>query len=225
MPSRQPRAALFDFDGVIVDSEPMHQRGLSNAVESMGMRFGDREINGKWGGRYIGLDDRACFALICAQNGREFTPAFFEELSQRKRDAVQAAFDQGLLRPFPGVLELVRQAAARVPVAICSGARMHEIEPLVRHFGITEILGTIVSADDVPVAKPDPAGYLLTCQRLGVSPADAVTIEDSPRGIAAAKAAGVRVIAVCHSFGKEHLGQADQIVEHVGLLTWESLAE
>lgn len=219
-----PAAVIFDFDGVIVDSEPMHQTGLKAAVEAMGMRFGDREVDGRWGGTYVGMDDRACFRRICAENNREFTDAFFEELSERKRAAVQAAFDQGLLRPFPGVLELLREAAQHVSVAICSGARRHEIEPLVRHFEIESFLRTIVSADDVKIAKPDPEGYRLTCTRLGVLPSQAVTIEDSPKGIAAAKDAGVRVIGVCHSFARERIAEADLVVEHVREITWESLA-
>ncbi len=220
-----PRAVLFDFDGVIVDSEPMHQKGLAAAVQSMGMRFGDREVDGKWGGTYVGMDDRACFRQICAENGRPFTDEFFEELSARKRDAVQQAFDRGELRPFPGVLELMRACAQRVPIAICSGARRHEIEPLVRHFEIQDIVRTIVSADDVRIAKPDPEGYRLTCARLGVTPAQTMTIEDSPKGIAAARGAGVRVVGVCHSFPAQRLGEADRIVEHVREITAAWIAE
>ncbi len=217
------QAVLFDFDGVIVDSEPMHQTGLKAAVEAMGMTFGDREVDGKWGGTYVGLDDRACFRQICRENNREFTPELFEELSARKRDAVQIAFDQGLLRPFPGVIELMHACARRVPIAICSGARRHEIEPLVAHFGVGSIVRTIVSADEVRVAKPDPEGYRLTCERLGVAPGVAVTIEDSPRGIRAARDAGVRVIGVCHSFPPERLSEADMIIGHVRDITWEQL--
>lgn len=216
-------AVIFDFDGVIVDSEPMHQRGLKSAVESLGMSFGDDEVNGVWGGKYIGLDDRACFRLICEHNGRPFTPEFFEQLSALKRAAVQQAFDDGELRPFPGVLDLVRAVAARVPTAICSGARRHEIEPLVRHFGIADVLSTIVSADDVRIAKPDPEGYRLTCQRLKVPPGDAVAIEDSHRGIAAGKAAGLRVIAVGHTFDRRILIEADAFVPKVEDITLEQL--
>lgn len=216
-------AVIFDFDGVIVDSEPMHQRGLKAAVESLGMSFDDEEVDGVWGGRYIGLDDRACFRMICEHNQRPFTPEVFEELSALKRTAVQQAFDDGELRPFPGVLELVRSVAARVPIAICSGARRHEIEPLVRRFGIAELLKTIVSADDVRIAKPDPEGYRLTCQRLEVRPHEAVAIEDSHRGITAGKAAGLRVIAVGHTFDRETLGEADEFIPKVADITLEML--
>jgi beta-phosphoglucomutase len=217
------KAIIFDFDGVIVDSEPMHQTGLKAAVESLGMSFGDAPVNGVWSGRYIGLDDRACFRMICEENNRPFTTDFFEHLSALKRNAVQHAFNDGLLNPFPGVLDLIRAAASAVPIAICSGARRHEIEPLVERFNVRHLFQTIVSADEVRIAKPDPEGYRKACEILNVAPHEAVTIEDSPRGIAAAKAAGVRVIAVGHSFKQERLTQADEFIKAVGDLKLEHL--
>jgi beta-phosphoglucomutase-like phosphatase (HAD superfamily) len=130
-----------------------------------------------------------------------------------RRDSIWR--EQGLAAAIP--------AASAVPIAICSGARRHEIEPLVDRFNVRHHFQTIVSADDVRIAKPDPEGYRKACEILSVAPHEAVTIEDSPRGIAAAKAAGVRVIAVGHSFKQDRLSEADEFIKAVGDLKLEHL--
>ena len=109
----------------------------------------------------------------------------------------------------------MRYAAARVPVAVVSGAFRAEIEPVVEAAGIATELTAIVSADDVEHGKPHPAGYLLALERLGVDAAEAVAFEDTEAGVASAKAAGLRCLAVRGTLPDERLAAADELVDRI----------
>lgn len=216
-PTHSPiRAVIFDFDGVLVDTEPLHERALRETVATVGMCFD----HAQYLSRYVGLDDRDTFRAIARDHERAIAENEIARLVDAKWRIMNAIIDAGEVRPFPGSLELVREAAAAVGagrlkgVGICSGATRREIDMIV-----TRLLGqapgapgspfqTLVAADDVKVAKPDPAGYLLTASRLRVDPRECVAIEDTPRGIAAARAAGMHVIGVAHTFDRATLREA-----------------
>lgn len=201
---------VFDFDGVLVDSEPAHGRGLAVAAASLGMDI--HESDPRW---YVGLGDRECFQRIAAGNARTLGDEDLAVLTRRKAEAFSAASLDGCIRPYPGAVELVRAAAAAGPIGLCSGSHARDIRPLLASLGIAESFRTLVTADDVARNKPHPDGYLLAAERLGVRPDSCITIEDSPAGIAAALAAGYRVVAVCHSFPREKLGRAHHICETI----------
>lgn len=218
------RAIVFDFDGVIVDSEPMHEGALLEAARSLGMSFThERYVHG-----YLGFDDRDTWRAIAKDNGRTLSEADTARLNELKWIAVQRAMERGEPRAFPGSVELIRAAAARGPVGLCSGARRHEIEPILRRLDVLACFRTIVTADDVAVAKPDPAGYRLTAARLGCtadrSPGAApVAIEDTLKGVKAARAAGYRVVAVRHSLPEAVFDEADLVVNSTAALSVEDL--
>ena len=121
------------------------------------------------------------------------------------------------------VREAVRFAAARVPVAIVSGAFRAEIEPVVAAAGIAGELSMIVTADDVEHGKPHPEGYLLAVDGLGVDPARTVAFEDTEAGVSSAKGAGLRCLAVRGTLPDERLGRADELIDAIDVALVERL--
>jgi HAD superfamily hydrolase (TIGR01509 family) len=120
---------------------------------------------------------------------------------------------------YPGVVELVRSIAGRLPLALCSGALPSDIDPILKQLGITGLFDVIVTAADVQASKPDPESYALAVARLkSVYPYKEITseiclaIEDTPAGITSARRAGLKVLAVTNSYHEEELTSADRIV-------------
>lgn len=189
------RAVIFDFDGVIVDSEPMHERAIHAAFAAEGFPAEWPEWR-----RYMGLGDREAFKLILEDNGHPpMTPPVFDRLRVAKSRQIESLISAGYAKPFPGSVELVRAAASAYPTAVCSGSRPHEVRPILLALGVEGLLRAIVTADDVARTKPDPAPYLLAAERLGVPPRDCLAIEDTPVGVRAAVAAGCAVLGLEHT--------------------------
>ena len=215
-----PAAAIvFDFDGVIVDSEPAHARSIEAALAAIGLAFPRRDDYA----RYIGRGDREVIAEVAGEQGRVIRPAEMERLVGLKSAAFLDLARSGFIRPCGGAAALLRSAAAVGPVAVCSGSERAVVHPVLEALGLLPLLRAVVTANDVPKPKPDPAGYLLAAQRLGSAPAGCVAIEDSPTGIRAARAAGYRVVAVCHSFPRERLTEAHCIHPSIDGLTLADL--
>jgi beta-phosphoglucomutase len=195
--SHSPQAVIFDFDGVIVDSEPAHYRAFQAVLEPRGLGYGwDRYV-----AHYIGFDDRDGFREAYRQGGRELDEAELEELIKAKHAAFEAEMAAGL-DPIAGAVDCVRRLAAALPLAVCSGALRREIAPTLERLGIADAFRTVVSADDVAHSKPDPASYRLAVAQLGgalgreLEPAACIAIEDTPTGVASARGAGLRVIGL-----------------------------
>lgn len=213
-------ALILDFDGVIADSEPVHERAIAEAALALGVRL----THGDYMTRVIGLDDRDTFRVLARMAGRELAPHELALVVRAKQERVLAMVDSGEVRLFGATIALVREAhAAGIRVAICSGAARVEIERILEREGLRELFRGLVTADDVAHAKPDPAGYRLAAERLGVHPERCVAIEDTPRGIRAAMAAGLKVVGVCHSLAAEELGEADLVVRSSEELSLEML--
>ncbi len=193
------RAIVFDFDGVIVDSEPVHEEATRRAVRAIGMDFSHE----KYVEEYIGFDDRDLLLAIARDHGRELAVGELAELRRAKEGIVQSMLREGMAPAWPGSVELVRRSAEAGPIAVCSGALRAEIEPVLDRLSIRGLFRVIVSADDVSKSKPHPACYELTARRLGLAAASCVAVEDTPTGATAARDAGLRVVGVCHAFGPE----------------------
>lgn len=209
------RAIIFDFDGIIVDSEPAHCRAIGAALATIGLDFPHRDNFA----RYIGRGDRECLAEIAAEQSRPLSSADMEHLMRAKAAAFLEAAAAGDIRPYPGSVELIRAAAERAPVAVCSGSIREVIEPVLELLGLTGTLATLVTATDVARNKPDPAPYLLTASRLGLDPAACAAVEDSPTGIRSALGAGCRVHGICHSFPADRLSAAHHTHARIADLT------
>jgi beta-phosphoglucomutase len=213
----RPDALILDFDGVVIDSEPLHARALRHAADLLGYTL-PPSGPASW---YVGLADRDAFKKICELSNREPTSAAFAELSQHKWDFARRAIGAGEIDLYPGTVALAHAAhAAGTPVAICSGARRREIEHIIAVKGLAPLIRLIVSADDVTNTKPSPEPYSKTAQSLGFAPERCLTLEDSDVGVASATAAGIFTIAVGHTLPRERLTAADLYVENSRQLQW-----
>jgi beta-phosphoglucomutase len=207
-------ALIFDFDGVVVDSEPVHFRAFREVLGRRGIGLTSEQYYSL----YLGFDDHDCFGAVLRANGRAVEESLIAAMMAEKTAMVQQAFGRSI-KPLPGAVELMRAArAAGVPLAICSGALRQEILLAAKTVGALELVKLIVSAEDVAHGKPDPEGYVMAIRQLGealgrpIDPARTWVVEDSPAGIDAAKAAGCRVLAVTNSYNADALTRADRIV-------------
>ena len=205
------RAVVFDFDGVLVDSEPLHFRALRGCLLDEGITIDEDEYYA----RYAAYDDRTAIRLALEQHGTPFDGSRVDRVARRK----SALFDELLpgIPFFPGARELVRGLAREVPLAIASGALRSEIERILATGGLRESFRAVVGAEDVERTKPDPLPYasavaLLARDCPGLRPEDCVAFEDTMAGIASARAAGLKVIGVTNTYPAEKLGAAHRVV-------------
>lgn len=208
------KAIIFDCDGVIADSEPLHFAAMRQVLAEEGIALTE-EIYTR---EYLALDDRGCYTKAFRDHGRSLTDDHLRELIARKADRLEPVMSAGL-RIFPGVAEFIRAAAAKYPLAVASGALRHEIEMILRHAGVRDCFAAVVSAEDVTRGKPDPESFQKACAALGalrdggVAADECLVIEDSLHGVAAGKFAGMAVLAVTNSYPREQLRAADAVIE------------
>ena len=207
------RAIVFDFDGVIADSEPLHLQAFRDVLAEERIVLSERAYYD----RYLGFDDIGAFAAILRDNGAAAGRARVEDLVARKAVRLEILERDGSVL-FPGAADAVRRACAVVPVAIASGARREEIRRVLAREGLADCFTAIVSTEDTPVSKPAPEPYLhaLTLLRAAgdaaLSPRDCVAIEDSRWGLQSARAAGMRTVAVTNSYAHAVLADAADLV-------------
>jgi beta-phosphoglucomutase-like phosphatase (HAD superfamily) len=223
MPSA-PRALIFDFDGVLADSEPLHLAAFQRALAPEGIAL----TRADYYATYLGYDDRDAIAVALRRHGQPDDGVRVRALMARKAEHFLALVATGVPL-FPGAAALVREAAAHVPLAIGSGALRGEIELILDGAGLRGCFATIVSAEDVAHGKPAPDTYLRACAALdtmapGLRPAECTVVEDSPDGVEAARRAGMRCLAVCHSASAARLQAADLVVDRLEEVTWSRLA-
>ncbi len=196
------------MDGVIVDSEPRHERAFYDVLgelgygENHGLRFAD----------YIGRRDQELWIDFVAKHQ---PPHSLEELLALKRQRVVEILrrDQPL---FGGLPELVEKLAARVPLALASGSERLIVEEVLNLGGLRRHFRVTVSGSDITKGKPDPQIFLQTAALLGLAPEDCWVIEDSKPGVAAALAANMRVIAITNTHPAEELRAATVVVRGYG---------
>ena len=206
----QVEAVIFDFDGVIVDTEPLHYAAFQRTLEPLGLHFTWQE----YVETYIGFDDRDAFRHAFSAQGMPLTRETLHHLISQKAAVFNEVISSGVAA-YPGVVQLIhRLHADKTPLAICSGALRSDIDPILAMLGISEYFDIIVTADDVAASKPDPECYELAFQKLAsshnhsFSKETTIAIEDTPAGIAAAKATGLLVCAVTNSYTADRLTQA-----------------
>jgi len=211
----QAEAVIFDFDGVIVDTEPLHYAAFQRLLEPMDLGFSwDEYVE-----TYMGFDDRDAFLEAFQSRGRELAVGELQRLIDRKAQIFQEIIRAGIT-PYPGVVELIRLIRGRsLPLAISSGALRSDITPILDTLGIADCFDIIVTAEDVAKSKPDPECYRLAhtllnkARSLSITADRVMAIEDTPAGISAAKCAGLQVVAVTNSYPADHLTGADCIVD------------
>jgi beta-phosphoglucomutase len=214
------QAIIFDFDGVIANSEPLHLRAFQLALAEEGISLTPSEYYS----RYLGFDDVGAFAAIARDRGTPMTDRRMTALVARKA-AIMQEMMHGDSVLFPGARDFVTGAAAHMPIAIASGALRHEIEEIIAGAGVKDLFSVIVAAGDTPEGKPSPAPYLLAFRRLceaagrELDSRRCVAIEDSRWGLDSARGAGLRCVGVTTSYPAHELPGAELVVSGLHTLT------
>ncbi|MCY0875005.1 MAG: HAD family hydrolase [Firmicutes bacterium] len=187
--TRKYKAAIFDFDGLIIDTEsPWFE-----IYQEIYARFGQSLTADQWSA-YVGTHDpnHDWYTALAPHIGQGISRAAL----RAEADALhKARMEKADLRP--GVLDYLEAAQELgLSIGLASSSTASWVLPFLDRHGLRERFQTICTADDVLRVKPDPALYMLACQRLGVAPSDAIAFEDSPNGAKAAKTAGLACVVV-----------------------------
>jgi beta-phosphoglucomutase len=224
---------IFDFDGVIADTELLHLRAYNRTLAAHAAEIGGPlEIStGEYFGRYIVFGDREALEHMLIQHGRPSDTALVQKLAAAKHALFEKTLD-GSADPLPGVRDLLAWLEERnVPRAICSGARRTEIETMLDSFQIRHHFDVVITIEDVRRGKPDPEGYNLAFERLNLEydgeldKEFSLVIEDTPGGCSAARAAGLRTLGVATSTPLSELQKhATFVVRSLEMGNWGELA-
>ena len=217
---------IFDFDGVLADSEPLHLRAYQEVLAPRGITLSTADYYD----RYLGFDDVGVFRAVARDQGGELSEETLGRLIRVKGERFDTLVAQGEAL-FPGAADCVRRVAGEVPAAIASGALGPEIEALLSTAGLRDHFKAIVASGDTPRSKPAPDPYLRAVELLrpfvgatGRDPAACfVAIEDSRWGIASALAAGLRCVGVAQTYPAEELRDAHAIVPTIGDVQLDTL--
>lgn len=221
------RAILFDFDGVLADTEPVHLMMFQKILKEEGLSLTREDYYEK----YLGLDDRACFGRVFRDQGRALAEEDKDGFVRRKHAAL-LEFIRGRSLLRPGAKEFVCEAAEKYYLAVVSGALRGEITTILEGAGILEKMQVIVGADDTTEGKPSPEGFLKAIRLLNrdfVPPAEiliaqeCLAIEDSPWGIEAAHLAGARCVAILSSYPADKVKRADLTVPDLKVISWKAV--
>jgi HAD superfamily hydrolase (TIGR01509 family) len=203
-PAKSYRSVIFDMDGVIVDSEPHHKRAFYDVVREIGFK----DLGGLRFEDYVGRSDFELWVDFVARHKPTQT---MEELLAMKRRRVMEVMQE--VQPFfKGLPELVEKLAGHSPLAVASGSEHPVIETVLSLRGLRRFFCVVVSGSDVKRGKPAPDIFLRTAELLQVEPAECWVIEDSKPGVAAALAAGMRVLAITNTHSAAELRQATRVV-------------
>ncbi len=205
------RAVIFDLDGLIVDSEPLHQESFNRLLARHGIayRIGEEE----YGKVFVGVPVRENFEWLIENRGLQISVE--QAIVEREAAFLELISNPRNIVVMPGARALIQALTARgIPIALATGASRAEAETMLRGIGITNHFRAVVTGSDAARGKPAPDIYLRALERLELRGEECLALEDSASGIAAAKAAGLRVIAVPNRFTRhQDLSRADKRVE------------
>jgi HAD superfamily hydrolase (TIGR01509 family) len=203
------RALIFDFNGVLADDDPIHMDAFRQVAAEEGLSF----THDEYLDTYLPLNDWDCFKTLFHAYSRALTPETLDELIKRKSVYYfRTIAEKAVL--FEHAADAVKAAAAKYRLAIASGARRDEIVHIIRHGGIEDCFEAIVAAEDVKLGKPHPEPFSRAHEKLkekdpSLKIAECVAIEDSIGGIQSAHGAGMRCLAIAHSYGPPRLKTAE----------------
>ena len=210
------QAIVFDFDGVLADSEPLHLRVYQELLEPHGIHLDQATYCAK----YLGFDDEGVFRQVAIDYKLLLGDEEIEMLIAEKARRFGALVSAGNVL-YPGAAACAGRLGAVWPLGIASGALRAEIELMLRGAALLDAFRFIVSSGDTEHTKPAPDPYLRAAELHGVPAAACVAIEDSHWGLQSARAAGMRTIAVTHTYPRETLTEADAIVDSLDEMTVE----
>lgn len=199
------KAVLFDFNGVIINDEPLHQKLIDDLLIEENLR----PKPGEFWEVCIGRSDRACLSELLGRRGRVVTEPYLDGLIARKSQAYQRQIATIEKLPiYPGLDDFIFQLrAAHIKMGVVSGAMRAEIDTVLERANLASHFSVIVAGDEITTSKPDPTGYLLSIERMNqqyldlhLKPHECLAIEDTFAGIAAAKQAGMQVVGIANTY-------------------------
>ena len=219
------KAVIFDFDGVITDSEILHFRSFNQVLAPFDINISKADYYKS----FLGLSDFDVFDKLIGEGALGVNCPTTIHLTEKKNKIFnELAKQEGSI--IPGVRDfLLKLQQNKIPMAICSGALMVEIQLILEDANLADIFETIVSAEQVKKGKPHPEGFQKALMRLNqklntsIQPGDCVVIEDAHWGLDAARAAGMHTVAITNSYGRHALSQAEKIIDHLDELSVDDL--
>jgi HAD superfamily hydrolase (TIGR01509 family) len=225
------KAVLFDFNGVIIKDEAIHQQLIEEILIEENLRPSSQEYREIC----LGRSDRVCLAELLKRRGRVVTESYLTHLVTRKAEAYERKLETLEKLPiYPGLEDLIfKIRVAQLPIGVVSGALRCEVELVLNRAQLAQHFTVIVAGDDITVSKPEPDGYLLAVERLNqqypdlkVQASDCLAIEDTPAGIKAAKRAGMQVVGVANTYPFHMLQrQASWTVDYLNDLELDRVQE
>jgi beta-phosphoglucomutase-like phosphatase (HAD superfamily) len=212
-------AVVFDFDGVLANSEPLHLQAYQTVLGQAGVTLGREEYYQ----HYLGFDDVTAFRTVSERRGLAWNAREISEIVARKGvifDEILASTDV----VFPGAVACVERLAATLPLGIASGALRHEIEAILRRSGLDRHFRFIVAAGETARGKPAPDPYRRAARLHERPPEQCVAVEDSRWGIESAKDAGLLCVGITTSYTARDLPGADAIIGSLDEFTVDLLA-
>lgn len=216
------RAILFDFNGVLVDDEPVHLQLVGRVLQEEGLEFDTVDYRAE----YVGLSDQECFAAYLERSHEASSPLRVQRLVARKARYYQEVMHRRGYPFFPGAIELVEEAyEAGVALGLVSGARREEVDEALAQAALSSRFKVVVTTEDVDRGKPHPEGYRLGLEQLNtlpplpqrlIHPHEVLAIEDTPRGLRAALSAGLVTLGLAQTFSRAEMVDADFVVEGLG---------
>lgn len=215
------QAIVFDFDGVIADSERLHLKSYQDILAPEGLTISHEDYYAK----YLGYDDVGVFKAVGKDQGVPMDEGRVRTLIERKSERYEALAAAGEML-YPGAADFIRSAAAVVPIAVASGALTHEIVHVLERAGLRSLFAVVVGADQTERSKPNPEPYLTAFARLrersglDLVPWRSVAIEDSKWGLVSARGADLRCVAVTNTYTAAELrADAELVVPGLHALT------
>jgi HAD superfamily hydrolase (TIGR01509 family) len=210
------RAVIFDFNGILVNDEPIHLEMFRKVLKDEGISITNKDYYD----RYLGMDDRGCFKAVFQDHGRKLYQSDLEKMIRRKAAYYRESMHKKI-SVFPGVGKLLLELSSSYPLAIASGALRSEIEAILESTDLRKHFQVIVSTEDVTEGKPNPEIFIkalsLLNQRKSVGqpirPSQCLVVEDSKEGILGAHRAGIKCLAVTNSHPAAELTEAEAVVE------------
>jgi HAD superfamily hydrolase (TIGR01509 family) len=208
------RAVVFDFDGVLADTERLHLVALRATLATRGWTLTDED----YFTHYLGYDDRGCLTEFARRQGVSLSGETMLALLGDKEERYATLFARGEVL-YPTARACIERLAEVFPLAIASGSLRGEIETILDANDLLSFFSVIVGADDVKAGKPAPESYVRAVDLLGVAGAEAVAIEDSPWGLQSARGAGLRTIGITTSYAAPALTDAMHVVTSLDDIT------
>ena len=219
------KAVIFDFDGVITDSEVLHLRAFNQSLVPYGVKISTKDYYTN----YLGFSDFDCYKILVDKGLLKIDEQHIDAIIEEKSKIFEKlSKTEG--RTIEGVHEFLQMLEENnIPMAICSGSLLVEIEVMLEESGLRHFFAEIVSAEQVRKGKPHPEGFILAMKKLNknsqppIAAGECIVIEDSHWGLQAGKAAGMHTVAVTNSYDAEQLAIAEKIVGRLNELTIDEM--